>query len=405
MVDSASSSIRICWAVQPSIRPVLRPQRLWLAPLDGGLTPAATLANPFPGGFIPALGSSNGLATNLGQSVSFTTPLLKNAYSVRWHFNVQRRLPWNIVGEAGYEGTHLVHMWNSRPLNFIPTQYLSTSPTRDQAAINYLSANVPNPFAGLIPGTSLNGSTISRSALLFAYPEFSQVTQRNVPEASSYFHMLMMRAQKRFSHGLQFETHYSHSKLMGRTSRLNSGDAQLEKVIQSEDRPNRVVASANWELPVGAGKLIGVNRKLDRVVGGWSLNFIYMMESGQLLSWGNLIYYGGNLNLDPRNLYNAFDTTQFNRNSADQLASNLRTFPSRFANLRSDRQNTWNVAILKNIAITEHLRAQFRGEFFNFFNHPTFSGANTSPTSSNFGTINGQFNIPRNTQLALKLIW
>ena len=58
-------------------------------------------------------------------------------------------------------------------LNFIPASYLSTSPERDQATINRLTANVANPFAGLLPGTTLNGSTVQLQQLLLPFPQFT----------------------------------------------------------------------------------------------------------------------------------------------------------------------------------------------------------------------------------------
>ena len=42
----------------------------------------------------------------------------------------------------------------------MPRQYLSTSPTRDTATINFLTQQVPNPMAGLLPGTGINGATV-----------------------------------------------------------------------------------------------------------------------------------------------------------------------------------------------------------------------------------------------------
>ncbi len=55
-------------------------------------------------------------------------------------------------------------------LNYTPESFLSTSDVRDQATINKLSANVPNPFQGLLPGSTLNGPTITYEQLLRAYP-------------------------------------------------------------------------------------------------------------------------------------------------------------------------------------------------------------------------------------------
>ena len=57
----------------------------------------------------------------------------------------------------------------------MPAQYLSTSRVRDQAAINFLTAQVPNPFRGLLPGTSFNGATIARQQLLRPFPQFDNI--------------------------------------------------------------------------------------------------------------------------------------------------------------------------------------------------------------------------------------
>ena len=42
---------------------------------------------------------------------------------------------------------------------------------------------------------------------------------------------------------------------------------------------------------------------------------------------------------------------------------------------------------------------------FNALNHVQFGPPSTSPTSSSFGIITGQYNLPRNVQMALKLLW
>src|SRR5205823_7366210 len=124
----------------------------------GGLRPTATLANPFPQGIAQPTGSSLGLATFLGQSFNFFNPHPANPYSIRWTLDVQRQLSQGLVLEVGYTGNHSVHLPVDHQLDFIPRQYLSTSPVRDQATIDRLTANVPNPFAGLLPGTTNNGS-------------------------------------------------------------------------------------------------------------------------------------------------------------------------------------------------------------------------------------------------------
>ena len=320
---------------------------------------------------------------------------VKNGYSLRWNFNVQRELWRNTVIEAGYIYNHGVHLDISRQIDFVPAQYLSTSPFRDQAVIDRLSANVTNPFAGLIPGTTLTGSTVQRQQLLRPSPQFTGITERTTPQASSFFHMGQVRVEKRFSHGFQLLGNYLYSKLLERRSRLNDVDPLPEKRISSDDRPQRFVLSLTWDLPFGKGKAIG----------GWTVAGIYTVQAGQPLGWGNVIYYGGDLKLDPRSIDRAFDITRFNRVSTEQLASNIRTFPSQFSTLRQDGVNNLDFSAIKNNRIAEKINLQFRCEFFNFLNHPTFNAPSLGPASSAFGTITSQANLARSVQMALRLVW
>jgi hypothetical protein len=378
-----------------------------VATLDGNLTPNATMSNPFPDGIQRPQGSALGAATFLGRGIGYFTGDVKNPYSVRWNFDVQRQLPHDAVMEVGYIYNHSVHQTLNRNIDFVPAQYLSTSPFRDQPVIDRLTANVTNPFEGLIPGTGLTGSTVARNQLLRPFPQFTGITERSIPEGRAIFHMLQARVEKRFSHGFQFLANYLFSKLIERRTRLNDPDPFPEKRIASEDRPQRFVFSMSWDLPFGKGRAIGHSAPavVNRFISGWTTNAIYTVQPGPPLGWGNVIYLGGDLHLDPHNVDNTFDVTRFNRNSAQQLAQNLRTFPSQFATLRQDGVNSLDFSVLKNTYITERINLQFRCEFFNFLNHPSFNPPNLSPTATDFGRITSQANLARSTQLALRLVW
>ena len=88
-------------------------------------------------------------------------------------------------------------------------------------------------------------------------------------------------------------------------------------------------------------------------------------------------------------------------------AFTLRTTPLRYGNLRNRWGNSYDFSVLKKVAITENMRAQFRVEAFNLFNTPIFSAnPDLTPTSVNFGRIfrdNGQSNSPRIVQLGFRL--
>lgn len=388
-----------------------------VATLDSFLTPYGTLANPFPDGIQRPTGSSQGLATFLGKDITYFNPQVLNPYSLRWDLSVQRELMKNMVLEVGYIGNHAVHLGlgstfrntGDYQLNYVPGQYQSTSPTRDQATIDRLTALVPNPFAGLIPGTSLNGSTVQVQTLLQPYPEFGRINEQQNSGGSSYFHSLNVRLEKRYSQGLSFLANYTWSKLIEQVRLLNDFSTSPEKRVSGDDRPQRFVASASYELPLGKNKRFSFNSGVaNRLLGGWVLNSIYTWQVGAPLTWttNNLIYLGGDLHLNPRGVDGvAFDTTRFNTVSSQQLGSNVRFFPTRFGNLRQDGANNIDLSVVKNTYITERINLQLRLESFNAFNHPEFDAPNLSPTSSSFGKITNQPNLARATQIGARLVW
>ncbi len=62
----------------------------------------------------------------------------------------------------------------------------------------------------------------------------------------------------------------------------------------------------------------------------------------------------------------------------------------------------WDLAAIKNIQLGEHLRFQFRGEFFNAFNHTNFWNVDYNLDDSSFGQITST-HVPRRIQLGGKL--
>jgi hypothetical protein len=308
---------------------------------------------------------------------------------------------------VGYIGNHQVDLTNTNAASSAPLiPYLSRSLFQDNNVTNELSAVVANPFSGLLPGSGLNGSTTTVASLLDAYPEFTCVSESDVPNGIAWFHMLAIRISKRFSYGLQINVNFEHSRLLEDSGPLNAGDTKLWYGVPSADFPNHFVTSASYALPFGRGAhfLNGAGRLEDALVGGWVLNTIYVYESGAALSWGNVIYLGGNLNYQATNLTAAFDVTRFDTASADQPnAYNYRTFPTSFNNLRSDPTNNADLSMLKNFHISEKVKLQYRFEAFNALNRAQFSAPNLTPTSKAFATITGQANTSRVIQMGLRL--
>ena len=225
------------------------------------------------------MGSANGLSTFLGQTVSFLNPRVQNPYSLRWNFGFQQTLSKDTVLEVVYLANHSVHLpVPTTQLNVIPRQYLSTLPTRDTTLINALTAQVANPFAGLVPSVAaFNGSKTTVAQLLAAYPEFpvgsvsqsAGVIEQNANLGSSFFESLNVRVEKRLSNGLSLIGNYIRSRLIEEDSWLNDTDLSPEKRISPFDHPNHFVVAAVYALPVGKGKLVNLERRwADLAFGG-----------------------------------------------------------------------------------------------------------------------------------------
>jgi hypothetical protein len=58
----------------------------------------------------------------------------------------------------------------------------------------------------------------------------------------------------------------------------------------------------------------------------------------------------------------------------------------------------------KRIPITESMAVEFRGEFFNIFNHTQFGGPNGNASSSLFGVVTSA-RAPRIGQVSAKFYW
>ena len=88
-----------------------------------------------------------------------------------------------------------------------------------------------------------------------------------------------------------------------------------------------------------------------------------------------------------------------------RLANNLRYFPSRVDGLRSPFLKLWDISIVKQVPLNGRVRAQFNIEFLNAFNTVVFNDAGTDPRQANFGKVSSQNNLPRDIQLAAKIVF
>lgn len=296
----------------------------------------------------------------------------------------------------------------TRQYNALPNSFLSTSPVRDNATINYLTSQVPNPFFPL-PGTNIAGVNLQRQQLLRPYPHFTGIGSTE-PIGYSWYHSLQMTAERRFKDGFTVQFNWTWSKFMEAMSFRNDGDASLVRVISDLDRTHRFALSGVWELPFGPGKRLisGENAFSRHIAGGWQLQAVWQHNTGAPIGFGNALLLDdirkGRLSGSEQTLDRWFNTDIFNRTPAQQLAWNVIALSPRFSGIRAASIDNWDISAVKNTQLTEKWRLQFRAEFLNALNHSNLAGPNTAPTNTLFGRVTATTGFPRYLHFGLKLI-
>jgi hypothetical protein len=418
----------------------------------GNFIPRAdAFSNPFPAGLAQPTGAAQGLATALGQSLTFTNPERDIPYIHEYSFGIQRELPFRTKLDVSYVGSRSrgivtgdAQGGGGRNLNVNTAAQIA----QFRNDPNFFNATVTNPFAGLIPGNAtLNAPTIQRRLLLLPFPQFGAVTILGENAGRLDYNSLQASLEKRLSRGLVGVISYTFSKNIGSTQFGNDQDVDPFRAVVDFDSPHVFVASGVYQLPFGRGQhfLGDAGKGLDMLVGGWEYNVIGSFRSGRPVN------LPGNADLiaDPRldnpqlsnpnvagttasyfnNCVRRLDgtTTMPATNAAGQrnnttrvpctnpafaernTNNTLRTIPLRLGNLREPSTWQFDMSLNKSFNFTETVRFQFRAEAFNIFNTPLFGSPESGDVTSNtFGVLNpnnGQRNIARQVQLGFKFIF
>lgn len=378
---------------------------------DSGLTFEGTLSNPFPNGVLEPVANTLGLMTDVGNAITYFSPNPKASYNQRWQASLQRQFGKGSVLEVAYVGNRGTGLEVARDLNVVGNDLLSRSPVFDQERVNYLGANIPNPFRGLpgITGTIGTNNTITRENLLKPYPHFASVNTSNF-QGYSWYHSLQIRGSRRFSSKLGLNGSYTWAKNMEALGYLNPGDDMPYETISGADRRHRITLAVIYELPFGRRQrwMRRAPMPVDFMLGGWQLSTIYLYQSGRPLNWGDAVFFGrgDDIRHGPRTVEEWFNTSAgFTRNTAQRPASyHYRTWPFRFANVRDKAMNNIDLSINKRWRIGEKgPEIQLRGEGLNAFNTPLLGAPNTDQFNLAFGQITATANYPRQIQAVLRL--
>src|SRR5439155_21993631 len=88
----------------------------------------------------------------------------------------------------------------------------------------------------------------------------------------------------------------------------------------------------------------------------------------------------------------------------EDLNNVVPTYPTRFSNVRSSRENAASIGVHKNFKPTERMTLQLRMDAFNAFNHPRLTVPDSNPGSATLAVVAASVvNQPRATELAARL--
>jgi hypothetical protein len=355
---------------------------------DAGSSPnALTLSNPFP-------------SARLSASQIFDAPSIdpnfRNAYVQQWNLGYERQLPRSTVFEVSYVGNKGTRLIRTVDINqAFPVPGVSQPPVQPRR---------PLPGYGAVP-----------------------VLQSS---ASSIYHGLLGRVQRRFSSGLTFLTSYTYGHVIDDSTGGNvAQDARNLKADRGSsdfDARQRLVVSYIYELPFGRGKSFGKDwpTTVDAILGGWEFSGITTFESGRpifvQLSPSNQNSNTGstrdrpNVGLFIENHYIETGVSPVIKNSTDKtvyLDRRAFSVPPRGTFGNAPRNyfdgpgtNNWDLMVGKNFRY-ERFNVQFRAEFYNAFNRPSLNQPNPNPDSSSFGTITSTLQENRQIQVGLKVTY
>jgi hypothetical protein len=391
-----------------------------------GLTPSVYLSNPFPNGINQPVGSSQGLLTGIGSS--FENPLQgdnKVGYTENYDLDIERQLPFNLLVDVAYVGSHGVHLnksgendWNANQLT-PATLSLGTQ----------LQQSVSNPFNGIITTGAEASATIPRSYLEAPFPQFTAVDLSYLVGGYEIYNSFQIRVNKRLSHGLSMLISYTGQKQIDDYSGIenvgnitggiqNIYDQQAERAVSSNNISRSLVVSAVYNLPFGRGQTIGGHwsRPVDALLGGWQLNGITTQQNGFPLSPSTQNTSDSGSNVLRPNLTGVSPVVKGSVKSKlnDYLDSAAFSQPAPFtfgnaprtlSNVRGPGTHDIDFSLFKNFQATDRVKVEFRAEAFNLLNQVVFGSPNLTLSSGQFGVITSQNNTPRQIQLALKAVF
>ena len=328
-------------------------------------------------------------------------------YVQQWHLDVQRELGSNVVLIIAYVGSQGTHLTLQRDLNQIRALPLSLNPYKPGEPIRGIDGQHDDCRTMTTP----SGEPVEDAAVLNLevacgtdpspfrpFVGFGAIN-RLEQTASSTYHALQASLRRRLG-ALQFSAAYTYSHA------IDNSSARFDSNVVDSYNPSASRASGNFDqrhiLNIGYiydlpfYKRSGVGSKL---LGGWQFSGITTFQTGTPFSVANNAAFsdnagvangfGGGTYADLTGDPGAPPPTKFVEGIPGPLLFNPAAFAAprglTFGNsgrnlLRTPRRTNFDMALFKNLAISETKAFEFRAEAFNVFNHTQWAGINSGMT-------------------------
>ncbi|MBA3438426.1 MAG: hypothetical protein H0T92_00965, partial [Pyrinomonadaceae bacterium] len=307
-------------------------------------------------------------------------PNARTGYSQNWNLTVEQQLFKDLAISGAYVGNLGVKILAARQLN----------PAIFRSGATPATTNARRPFAGL-----------------------SDV-EIATPYQASNFHSFQLNVTKRTTNGLTLLGTYVWSKTIDNSSSTVEGNGawtrdsfneRLDRGPADFDIRHKVNIAFVYDIPriESGGSLV------KALVNNWQLNGIlttntglpFTVRSGTDRSLSAIGQDTADLVGDPSRPSGADKTQWFNPQAFAPAA--VGTFGNLGRNsLRGPGYASLDLALFRNIPVTERFRLQFRAESFNALNRTNFTNPNATVTAgANFGRILSALD-PRVFQFGLK---
>jgi hypothetical protein len=301
-----------------------------------------------------------------------------------WSLGVQRELPWGILSEVSYVGSHGQDLLRRPDINMVPFEV---------AYQNQLGAKV-------------------NTNSLRPYKGFSAINYY-VSDGYSNYNSLQVFMTKRKG-PFTASVAYTYSQFKDTNSGNGDGveaaqdnyDLKALYGIANTDRPHILVVSYTWELP-----FFKSGRGVSAVLGGWELSGITRYQSGgvvtvqsnSLVGVRRADYVGGDILLPEgeRGKPDATGAIRWTNPAAFAKVAENRAGNAGRNTVRAPSLETWDVSLRKKFPIKGSANLLLQIDAFNVLNHVNLAAPAGRIDQADFGTITSSFN-PRNLQVGAR---